>query len=163
MTYLLDANVFIQAQNQYYGFDIVPAFWDWLIAANGAGIVFSVEKVGDELFGYGDELSDWAKERAKAGGFFLQPDDAVLAALKDLALWARTQSFTDAAINEFLQAADYYLVAHAYAHGHLVVTQEIFEPAITKKIKIPNACNGMGVEWMNTYAMLRTEGAKFVM
>ena len=36
-TYLLDANVFIQAKNQYYGFDIVPAFWAWLIAANGAG------------------------------------------------------------------------------------------------------------------------------
>jgi hypothetical protein len=46
-TYLLDANVFIQAKNQYYGFDIVPAFWAWLIAANGAGTVFSIEKVSD--------------------------------------------------------------------------------------------------------------------
>ncbi len=163
MTYLLDANVFIQAKNQYYGFDIVPAFWDWLIAANGAGTVFSVEKVGDELLGYGDELSDWAKARVKAGGFFLQPDNAVLNALKGLAQWAQGQTFTEAAINEFLQAADYYLVAHAYAHGHVAVSQEIFEPGMTKRIKIPNACNGMGVQWMNTYTMLRTEGAKFVM
>jgi hypothetical protein len=82
MTYLLDANVFIQAKNEYYGFDIVPAFWDWLIAANKAGTVFSIDKVGDELFEYGDELSDWAKDRAQTGGFFLQPDDAVLDALK---------------------------------------------------------------------------------
>ncbi len=32
--YLLDANVFIDAKNRYYGFDIVPAFWDWLQQAH---------------------------------------------------------------------------------------------------------------------------------
>lgn len=162
MSYLLDANVFIQAQNQYYGFDIVPAFWDWLVSANSDGKVFSVEKVADELLGYGDELSDWAKDRSQAGGFFLSSDDAVLNSLKDAAAWASGQSFSEAAVNEFLQAADYYLVAHAHAHGHVIVTQEVYEPAITRKIKIPNACQSLGVQWMNTYAMLRTEGARFV-
>ena len=161
MTYLLDANVFIQAKNQYYGFDIVPAFWDWLVQANGTDTVFSIEKVRDELLGYGDELSVWARERDQAGGFFLGPDDAVLNGLKDVAQWARGQGFADAVVNEFLAAADFYLVAHAYSHGHVAVTQEIFEPAITRKIKIPNACNGLGAQWMNTYEMLRTEGASF--
>jgi len=27
MAYLLDANVFIQAKNLYYGLDFCPAFW----------------------------------------------------------------------------------------------------------------------------------------
>ena len=81
-TYLLDANVFIQAKNQYYGFDIVPAFWAWLIAANGAGTVFSIEKVSDELVGYGNELAEWAKTRNQIGGFFLPADEAVLESLK---------------------------------------------------------------------------------
>ena len=161
MTYLLDSNVFIQAKNEYYGFDIVPAFWDWLVAANDAGRVFSIAKVRDELFDYQDELSDWAKVRDQAGGFFLEADDVVLNGLKDVAEWAQAQAFTDAAVNEFLTAADYYLVAHAYSYEHVAVTQEVFEPAITRKIKIPNACEGMGVTWMNTYTMLRTEGAKF--
>lgn len=31
MQYLLDANVFIEAKNRYYGFDFCPAFWNWLI------------------------------------------------------------------------------------------------------------------------------------
>lgn len=31
--YLLDANVFIEAKNRYYGFDLAPGFWDWLDAA----------------------------------------------------------------------------------------------------------------------------------
>ena len=49
MAYLLDANVFIQAKNLHYGLDFCPAFWDWLIEANARGLVYSIEKVGDEL------------------------------------------------------------------------------------------------------------------
>ena len=41
MAYLLDANVFIQAKNLYYGLDFCPAFWDWLIGHNMAGRVLS--------------------------------------------------------------------------------------------------------------------------
>jgi hypothetical protein len=37
--------------------DFCPAFWDWLVAQNEAGRVFSIEKVGDELAAGGDELS----------------------------------------------------------------------------------------------------------
>lgn len=51
-------------------------------------------------------------------------------------------------MNTFLQVADYYLVAHALAHGHTVVTHEVAAPSI-KKIKIPNACIGVGVKCMS--------------
>lgn len=60
MAYLLDANVFIQAKNLQYGFDFCPAFWDWLAHAHGAGRLRSIRHVGDELSGFGDELSAWA-------------------------------------------------------------------------------------------------------
>ena len=63
MSYLLDANVFIQAKNLHYGFDFCPAFWDWLVTRNAAGRVLSIEKVGDELAAVADELSDWAAAR----------------------------------------------------------------------------------------------------
>ena len=55
MAYLLDANVFIQAKNLHYGLDFCPAFWDWLIANNASGQVFSIEKVEDEIAAGGDE------------------------------------------------------------------------------------------------------------
>ena len=29
--YLLDANVLIDAQRDYYPFEMVPEFWDWLV------------------------------------------------------------------------------------------------------------------------------------
>ena len=40
MAYFLDADVFIQAKNLHYGFDLCPAFWDWLIAQNRTGQVY---------------------------------------------------------------------------------------------------------------------------
>ena len=63
--YLLDTNVFIQARNLHYGFDFCPAFWDWLIEQNAAGVVASIDKVADELAAGDDDLSDWAT--AKGG------------------------------------------------------------------------------------------------
>lgn len=47
--YLIDSNVFIQAKNFHYRFGFCQAFWEWLIDAHHAGIVFSVDKVRKEL------------------------------------------------------------------------------------------------------------------
>ncbi len=160
MSYLLDSNVFIQAKNLYYGLDFCPAFWDWLIASNTLGLVFSTEKVGDEIEAGGDELSDWAA--ARGAGFFVKPDSAILPALGAVSAWATGQNYEPAAINTFLQVADFYLVAHALAHGHTVVTHEIAS-ASTKRIKIPNACIGLGVKCMTPFEMLRHERARFVL
>jgi len=160
MAYLLDANVFIQAKNLHYGLDFCPAFWDWLIANNAAQLVFSIEKVGDEIDAVADELATWAEQRGP--GFFLRPDPALLPALGSVSTWATGQSYEPAAVSTFLQVADYYLVAHALAHGHAVVTHEIASTS-TKKIKIPNACISLGIKCVTPFEMLRHERAKFVL
>jgi len=160
MAYLLDANVFIQAKNLHYGLDFCPAFWDWLVASNAAQSVFSIEKVGDEVDAVADELSTWAEQRGP--GFFLKPDPAMLPALTSVSTWATGQRYDAAAVSTFLQVADYYLVAHALAHGHTVVTHEIASTS-TKRIKIPDACIGLGVKCMTPFEMLRHERARFVL
>jgi predicted nucleic acid-binding protein len=160
MAYLLDANVFIQAKNLHYGLDFCPAIWDWLVDRNQAEHVFSIEKVADEIHAGNDELASWAQNRGP--GFFLKPDQAMLAALGEVSNWAVTQSYEQVAVSTFLQIADYYLVAHALAHQHTVVTHEI-PAASTKKIKIPNACIGLGIKCMTAFEMLRTERARFVL
>ena len=159
MAYLLDANIFIEAKNRYYGFDFCPAFWDWLDIAHAAGTVFSIEKVGDELAAGGDELATWAQQRSTS--FFVQPDPPVLPSLQATSSWASSGTYEQAAVTTFLQSADYYLVAHAHAHGHVVVTHEISGHS-TKRVKIPNACIGMTVKCVNPFEMLRTERARFV-
>jgi len=160
MAYLLDANVFIQAKNLYYGLDYCPAFWDWLIQKNRGQLVFSIEKVGDEINAGGDSLAGWAAKRGT--GFFLKPDPAILPALSNVSVWTTTQGYESAAVNTFLQVADYYLVAYALAHGHTVVTHELASNS-TKKIKIPNVCIGLRIKCMTPFEMLRKERARFVL
>ena len=160
MAYLLDADVFIQAKNLHYGLDFCPAFWDWLIASNAGGRVFSIEKVGDEIAAGDDELAVWTADRGAA--FFLKPDAAMLPALGSVSTWVTAQNYEPTAVNTFLQVADYYLVAHALAHGQTVVTHEKAQP-LARKIKIPNVCIGLNIKCVTPFEMLRLERARFVL
>jgi hypothetical protein len=160
MAYLLDANVFIQAKNLHYGLDFCPAFWEWLVENNHAEKVFSIEKVGDEIEAGGDELAVWAAHHAAR--LFLKPDAGMLPALGAVSAWVTAHGYEPAAVNTFLQVADYYLVASALAHKHIVVTHEVATASI-KKIKIPNACIGLGIKCVTPFEMLRHEKARFVL
>ena len=160
MAYLLDANVFIEAKRRHYGLDFCPAFWDWLIEENAAGRVFSIEKVEDELRAGDDELTDWVRERGD--GFFLRPDESLLRSLASVAEWVRGQDYRPGAIATFLEDADYYLVAHAHAHNHVIVTHEVPSDGV-RQVKIPNVSIGMTVKCMTPFEMLRRERARFVL
>jgi hypothetical protein len=133
---------------------------DWLIAANADGRVFSTEKVGDEIAAGADELVPWAAARGPR--FFLKPDTAMAGALATVSKWATGQRYEPAAVSTFLMVADFFLVGHALAHRHTVVTHEIASTS-TKRIKIPDACLGLGIKCMTPYEMLRRERARFVL
>jgi hypothetical protein len=160
MAYLLDANVFIQAKNLQYGFDFCPAFWQWLEQGYAASKLRSIRQVGDELTAGGDELATWAN--GLDDGFFLAPDAAVLAAAQQVSASVLQQGYDPAAVNTFLQVADFWLVSAALAGQHTLVTHEVASPS-AKKVKIPNVCIGLGVEFMSPYQMLRKEQARFVL
>ena len=127
MAYLLDTNVFIQANKLHYGLDFCPAFWEWLDRESQA--------TGPEVFD----------------------------ALPVVARWAQSRPYTEAAINTFLQEADYFLIGRALAHGDVLVTQEISRPDRRNRVMIPDACLGVGVKFMSPFTMLRVEKARFVL
>jgi hypothetical protein len=160
MAYLLDSDVFIQAKNLHYGFDFCPAFWDWIDQRNEAGEVLSIEHVREELIGGEDELAEWAGQRGAE--FFSPPDSGLLPSLRAVSEWATGAGYEESAVNIFLQAADFYLVATALAQGHIVVTHE--RPSTsTKKLKIPDACIALQVSCLTPFQMLRRERARFVL
>lgn len=161
MGYLLDSNVFIQAKNQYYGFDICPGFWDWLGTAQAEGKVLSIDKVRDELVDREDELTEWV--RGPGSSVFVPTDSKALTCMPRLSQWVLSRSYNQAAVNEFLSIADCFLVAYAKAHQHIIVTHERPEPHSVRKVKIPDACNALGVTFTSPYAMLRSEGACFAL
>lgn len=157
--YLLDSDVFIDAKNRHYGFDIVPAFWDWLVQAHHDGRVFTVDRCVQEVIAGGDELAEWM--RLNAPSFAIKPSAEDQPALQKVSRWATSAGFRQGASAQFLSAGDYFLVAQALSLGYTVVTQEEPAPLSQKRIKIPDACNAVGVAWMSPFRMLRTEGARF--
>ena len=160
MSYLLDADVFIRAKNLHYGLDFCPAFWDWLIKSNQAGQVFSIEKVKGEIERGNDELTEWSKTQDEL--FFLKPDSGIFPAMEQVTNWVNDNDYTASAKNTFLQAADYYLIAHALTDDFVVVTHEL-SANTANKVKIPNVCEGVGLKVMTPYEMLRDEQVRFVL
>jgi hypothetical protein len=159
MTYLLDANVFIQAKNLHYGLDFCPAFWQWLLDNNATGRVFSIDKVADEIAAGSDELADWASNQ---GSNLFIKTDIPAARLMAVSTWVMEQKYDSAAVSTFFQIADYYLIAHALATQCVVVTHEVSSDS-KKRIKIPNVCTGLNLRVMTPYEMLRQERAQFVL
>jgi Domain of unknown function (DUF4411) len=158
--YLLDSDVFIQAKNRHYGFDIVPAWWDWLMQAHQAGRVFTVGACRDEVVAGADELATWMT--AQPASFVLQPQGSDRPSLQRVSQWAvDSTQYDQGAAAQFLAAGDYFLVSQALSLGYTVVTHEEPAPLGKKRIKIPDACNAAGVPWMPPWRMLRDEGARF--
>src|SRR5690349_20386867 len=108
--YLLDTNVFIEAKNRYFGFDICPGFWEWLLLRHAAGTIFSVDAVRTELLKGNDPLADWIKGIPR--GFFQVPTASTTPHLAALSQWASDpiRQFSSNAIATFLASADYLLV-----------------------------------------------------
>lgn len=157
--YLLDSDVLINAKNRHYAFDIVPAFWDWLVRAHDLRLVYTVERCAQEVRAGADELADWIRRLPPT--FSVSPGSQDQSALQQVSAWAAAAPYRPGAAAEFLAAGDYFLVAQALTRGFVVVTHEEPAPQAQRKIKIPDACNALGVTWMSPYRMLRAEGARF--
>lgn len=157
MAYLLDTNVFIEARNRYYAFDLCPGYWDWLDDAVDDGRIVSLANVRDELTD--PELDAWSAAR---DGLFRRVGASEIDGLRRVAQWANGAGYERAAVSTFLQGADYYLVGAALANGYTMVTHEVPSPS-RKQIKIPDACVALGIEFLNTFTMLRRDRVRFVL
>lgn len=152
MAHLLDSDVFLQAKNEHYGFDFCPAFWDWISSEHAAGRLFSIERVRDEL--QDPDIATWIA--GQPANLFLPVDAPTTAAMTRVSAWTMAETrFTAAARSDFFAKADYYLVAQALAAGHTVVTHEVSAPASQGKVKIPDACAGVGVPCIDVFQLLR--------
>jgi hypothetical protein len=161
MAYLIDTDIFIAAKNLHYGMDFCPAFWEWLVAANEAGKLLSIEAVHDDLTSVEDELADWAE--ARTNGFFIPPESRDLPALGQVSQWINDHHiYTAAAKQTFLGCSDYFVVSQALAGQHIVITHEKPENSV-QRIKIPNVCVALNVKYMTCWQMLRAERARFVL
>lgn len=161
--YLLDANVFIEANKSYYRIKNFTSFWHWLDAQQAGGVIASIQVVDRELLDGDDELVSWAKKREHTGWFL--PVDTEDTQLKygEVADWVMSQpQYTWPNQTQFLKRADGWVIAKAAVIGATVVTLEKFETDLNcHRVKIPNVCRAFGVQSLNTFDMMQQLGAQF--
>ena len=159
LPFWLDSDVLIQAKNSYYAFDIAPSFWGALENGVDGGLVRSPKMVHDELMKGGDDLTEWAKLMADRG-LFEDADKDTQAFVGKLADYVNSK-FDALKAKLFLEGADPWVIAAAFATGGTVVTHESFAGIGCKRIKIPNVCDKFGIPYTDCFEMLRGIKAKF--
>lgn len=158
--YLLDTNIFINAYNHYYAFDICPGFWECLEHHCRAGQVMSIDRVKEELE-KPPELVSWAR-RAPDGMFLSSREEPIINIFNSVMSWVEeSEIFTDEAKRKFAKGADGWLVAYAKCYEAVVVTHEAYRPEAKSRVMIPNVCRQFKIECMTTYEMLRELGVQF--
>ncbi|MFT3888722.1 MAG: DUF4411 family protein [Arachnia sp.] len=160
--YLMDSNAFMEASRTYYGFDIAPGFWTWLGDPALRGKVGSIDAVKEEITAGTGDLVAWA--HALPSSFWLPDTAETLDAMRDLAAWATgpARQYRQSAIDEFLASADFKLIAHAIATKATLITREQPAPDSVRRVKIPDACNALGVAWDDPFGLYRALGMRLV-
>ena len=158
LRYLLDANVFIEAKNRYYGFDIVPSFWEWLDSRQASHEIASITSIYDELAQGDDDLSDWVKARKGSDWWLDDTDEEIQKSYAAIVVWVMSQDFTQEAKDKFLNEADPWLIAKARVLGAKIVTHEGFNLDRKNKVTIPVVCHHFNVGYVDTFELIRSFG-----
>ena len=157
--YVVDSNFFIQAHRVSYPLDIAFSFWNKVKQLADEGKIISIDKVKSELYDKNDALEEWCI--ANLPQDFFKDSSEVLTSYGRVSAWAlsRSNHYMPNALNEFLDAdeADAFIIAYALANpkDRFIVTYEISQPGRKNKIKIPDACFALNIQFMNTIDMFR--------
>jgi len=153
-TYCLDANIFIEGWNKYYAMDISPSYWDILDRFAQDGIVFSPIEVKREIVRVDDELSNWLKSRPY---FFKDITSEVQEELRSI--MQKYPRLVDSTRQRSI--ADPWVIAFAITEEAIVVTKENPAGTSSRRIKIPDVCNDLGVSWIDDFQFARELGIQF--
>jgi len=157
--YCLDTNVLIEAWNKYYSPEICPEYWNVLNMFGEQGRIFIPKMVYDEVVRTEDNLAAWLKGCKIP---IIEIDGQVTKCLKTIYDTNEThKQLVDNIRNRSL--ADPWVIAHAMNEFAVVVTKETKETAVSsKRIRIPNVCDNMGISWINDFEMIKELNIKFL-
>ena len=155
MLYLLDANVLIDANRDYYPLERVPEFWGWLENGGTNGHVKIPLEVYEEISDGNDELANWAKEEQIKTALLLQEEVDV-----SLVSYATDQGYaSDLTDDEVVKIGrDPFLIAYALKdrENRCVVTTEVSKPRRSRANRhLPDVCRDLGVRSCNTFEFAR--------
>lgn len=140
--------------------DLCPGFWECLEHYCQETRLLSIDRVRDEIV-EGDTLDAWVKQ-APDELFASTAEEETVQIFRRMMTWVQSNGdFRQSAKEEFARVADGWLVAYAEVHGLVIVTHEVFDPNARKRVLIPNVCRQFGVQWVDTFTMLRSLEVRF--
>ena len=153
MLYLLDANVLIAANRDYYPLGRVPEFWDWLLdRATRQQTKIPVEVYEEVLAGAEDDLTRWLRENRDTLLLDENVDEGLVAQVTEVGY---APDLSDEEVERV--GRDPFLIAHALGEPaqRVVVTTEHSKPRKQRANRhIPDVCRDLGVRCCNTYEFI---------
>jgi len=148
--YLLDANVFIFAKRDYYPFDRVPEYWEWLLHNAHNDQLKVPQQIWDELQDQDDDLRGWIRANKDDLIFAEEGYDGRLPQV----LERYAANLTEVEIEQI--GADPFLIAAALEYGCEVVSKETSKPgARGANRKVPDICSELGIRCINDHQLIR--------
>lgn len=157
MLYLLDANVLIDANRDYYPIARVPEFWEWLVESGRNGFVKIPLEVYEEIKEgrQDDALAVWAKDIVVEESLLLSEESTA-----DLVAMIVNNGYASDLTDDEIEriGRDPFLIAYALTEplDRCVVTTESSRPSKTRgNKKIPDVCNALNIKHCNTYEFIK--------
>jgi hypothetical protein len=155
MLYLLDANVLIDANRDYYPIERVPEFWSWLEELGRRGVVKIPLETYDEIRVGSDALATWSKQ-TETEEALLFDEEAVLALVQRATEEGYGRNLTDVQLERI--GRDPFLIAYCLVDplGRCIVTTEGSRPrAQVHNRHLPDVCETFSIQCVHTYQLTR--------
>ena len=140
--YLLDANVFITANSDYFPKRRIPQYWEWLLVKAEANTVKTPLEIYQEITPAGDDFSKWIKSKETKTKLIL--NEIFNNNIKRHVL---SEGYDKSEPRSENQNNDAILMAYAMANeSRVIVTKEG-----KGRDKIPYVCQKLGIKYMNDF------------
>lgn len=153
--HLLDANVLIDANRDYYPIERVPEFWEWLVHKRNTGSIKIPIEVYEEIKDGKDLLAEWAKQDEIEKAMLLQEE----ADVSLVSLVINKGYATDLTDDEVITLGrDPFLIAYALKdkNKRVVVTTEVSKPSRQRANRhVPDVCRDLGISSCNTFQFVK--------
>jgi len=155
LLYLLDANVLIDANRDYYPMERIPEFWEWLENVGKNGNAAVPLEVHEEISDGHDAIAKWVKRDSIKSALLFQEEVDV-----SLVSYVIDQGYASDLTDDEVAVIgrDPFLIAYALkdVDARCVVTTEVSKPKKRRANRhLPDVCRDMGVRCFNTFQFVR--------
>ena len=157
MLYILDSNVLIDADRDYYPIHRVPEFWNWILHHCRRGNIKIPVEIFNEVVPLGtsrkDRLTEWMKNNRSV---LILSETASGTVIDQVIRLGYTSNPTAADLEKMGQDPCLLSYAYRYNDERTVVTTERSRPgAHGVNRKIPDVCDSLNLRWIHTYGFIR--------